>query len=100
MSTFIICRSVYIVVNGRWLSGIAWPPTDPAKEIENEAVARHRRRRPRLLVAARIERSANGIGALRHAGRGCCRRRVLPGLFVPQSCHRDCRRDFHAVAAM
>src|SRR5450631_2857841 len=76
--------------------------------MENEAVARYRRRRPGLLVAAgirtalaaRIDRSANGIGALRHAGRGYCWRPVLPGLFVPQSCHRDRRRDFHAVAAM
>ncbi len=35
----------------------------------------------------------------RHAGIGCGRRLVLPGLSVPQSRHRHCRRNLSAVTA-
>src|SRR5712672_3037835 len=74
----------------------------------DEKIAGHRGHRHDLAAApgirgslvARIDRSANGVGPVRYAGIGHRRFAVLPGVPVPQSCHRRIRRDFPALAAM
>src|SRR5476651_2075839 len=96
MSTFILCRLTYIWYHVR------------SRKDRYEKITRYCRDRSDFAavawicraVAPWIDRSANGVGALWHAGLGCRRQPVLPGVFVPQSGRRRIRRDFPALAAV